>query len=440
MPRNKTTSKKSPTKKSGRASKTTATPSKKKKALTPKPLIDFQATLPQDFYAPSVWEAHQAFRHPEAFPNFSRPVNLPNDKSWTHFLTFLQHLHLEDLCLALRESTLLLTHELVTEQLVHLSMMVTQAKSLERFLEHSLKEPFGIRWSEEDEPNWLITSRGKAQAQEALVVLNRALIEGVLPGYTVEKKKGRKYSDHRVLKELEWDSECDDGPIVPKSMNVVNTYIRMCKDLSVVFHNFPAVCDFANKKKFWKWARNESKKAFYQRIGKFIQAVHERTKLANKFDIVKLQDRKASAIEADYTLHLKRIRQSDFLKGQWMVTPPGDPTRVLFQVRELLAEFPPLSSEEEEKLARQWTHSTEVKSINRQPLSPEDLVDIIAYAHRGRSINVRYLIFAMCACYRMQEEPKSSIAKEATSIRGMFDRQAYDDFRPILSRLLYPPT
>ena len=423
MPTNRTTLKKSPIKKSGRASKATAPTSEKEKVSSTEPLLDFQTTLPQDFYAPSVWEAHQILLKSNEESALAWPGYRPNEEAWSHFTQFLQQLHLEDLRKALESSAMLMGHPLVFDQIWHFYRM-SRMETVESLCD-SQNESYHLHALAEQGRDYnpcFVTAQAHEQAQDALLRLCRGFIGTLLPGSVLERRKPRPRRGRPFHTELEFDDE--GRPLkVPTYRKMIGEYEQLCDEFAAVFREFPTVPSGGKKKKkrFWKWDEfKEEKTDLVQRMGKFLQAVHAASTLecleltTIEEDVADLETRRD---EYERPHPLKRIQ----------IPLPLDPATPLYHLHDLLEDAPAPSVQQLKAWARMWNSTT---SLEKKPLPSTTIEAMIDYALRsGHTVNPRYLVFALCGYYR---------GVKAEVIRGKVRNHKITVSKRLFDSLLYP--
>ena len=424
MPTNKTTSKTSPTITAGRTSTKTTTPAEKKLDVPSEPLLDFQTTLPEDFYAPSVWEAHQALVTSNDESALAWPGYQPNEEAWSHFTQFLLQLHLEDLRRALATSAMLMGHPVVFDQIWHFYRM-SRMETVESLAESENAMPHLLARDEQGaayNPGF-ITAQAREQVRDALQQLCQSFIGTVLPGCLVERRKSRPPRGRPFHTEREFDDE--GRPLtVPTYLKMIGEYEQLCDEFAAVFREFPTVPSGGKKKKkrFWKWDEfKEEKTDLVQRMGKFLQAVHAASTL-ECLELTTIEEDVSADLETrrdeyDRRHPLKRIQ----------IPLPLDPATPLYHLHDLLEDTPAPSVQQLKAWARLWNSTT---SFEKKPLPSTEIEAMIDYALRnGHTVNPRYLVFALCGYYR---------GVNAEVIRGKVRNHKITVSKRLFDSLLYP--
>ena len=388
MPKKKTTPKKSPTKKSGRASKTTATPSKEKHDVTSKPLLDFQATHSEDFYAPSVWQAHQAFRHSEDQEILAWPGYQPNEEAWSHLMDFFRDLHLEDLQKALVASPLLMGHPLVLGQILHLRgllQMLTieqiQATETERL----------VYWHDiQHNPQVVATSMSlQTQAREAVASLLGNWIPGVLVSPCVvttqqSKKPGPK---PKVECEITTSGEMVSIPVL---LDVVSDYEEHCEILAILYPEHLMQLEEYERPYFW------TKDPCVEEPGKTQELTQRISDLLN--DLLQASPYGGLPPEDQETHELSEQHQNEIVSTTIEFKPkPFLPQIVRCRLWDLfdIIEGPPVS--------RSVTR-TKVTKQQFIPLSDKVVNEIVQKAKGKNAVNPEDLLYAFLAHPRLESK------------------------------------
>ncbi len=435
MPTNRTTLKKSPIKKSGRTSKSTASPSKVKHDVPSKPLLDFQTTLPEDFYAPSVWEAHQVLLKSNEESALAWPGYPPDEEAWSYFTQFLQQLHLEDLRKALESSAMLMGHPLVFDQIWHFYRM-SRMETVESFTESKNAMPHLLTREEQGAAYnpMFITTQARGQAQDALLHLCKAQVGVFLPGYILEKKVMRP-DCHRPSEKTQDVDDGDEVYEVATYRKMLDEYESLCIAVGQIFHCPPTQLDISgpNKKRFWKWEtapRNLS--VFVEKIGRFLQAVHD----PSQFDFPE-----SSSPECEGHKKSSRKVPRGPLTQKIKTSLVSNPVTIFSYLDDLLEDVsgPPDKD--------QQTMMSIINESDEAPI-PQDMVRMmIDYARErktvgkplGHTVNPERLVFALLAYSRCREFG-TEFHYEADKIRRFYDDNWPPATKIFLKTLLYPPS